>query len=154
MVIGAGLSDLRRQSSGTGADEEFALLDRAVRDATELTRSLLSYGRRRGSDAVAIPIDRFVLDSKPLLRALLPRDIELAVDLDAASAEVRMESSGLHQILVNLVANAGTRPEAWARESWSARSWRRSPSVTRARMAAHTVEASSRCRSPTTNGHE
>jgi two-component system, cell cycle sensor histidine kinase and response regulator CckA len=81
-------------------------IDRAVQQATALTRQLLSFSRRDILRARAVHVEEFVRDAVGLLRRLAGKNV--AIELSTASdiPAIRIDPASLHQILVNLVANA------------------------------------------------
>ena len=73
--------------------------------AAVLTRQLLAFSRHRGGARISVPVDETIASVRPLLRRLLPENIELVIAL-GAGASVRLEDQQLEQLLFNLAANA------------------------------------------------
>ena len=74
--------------------------------ASAITRKLLAFTRRQ----VLMPIDvdpaQVVADLVPILGPLLGDDINVALDIEATHAWVRVDPTQLEQIMVNLAVNA------------------------------------------------
>ena len=95
--------------SGTEAarDGEMDALDDVLSASTRaatLTRQLLTFSRQSGGKPIPVAVDTTIDGVRPLLRRLLPENIELDVLLDASVA-VLLADQQLEQILFNLAAN-------------------------------------------------
>ncbi len=103
-VIGAA-ADRLRSPRNDGAE---AALDiqAAVRQAAELTRSLLAYARREPIRPVALTVDGLVRDTVPVLQKLVPEGIRFTYDLASSDARVLIDPTQLRQVVMNLVGNA------------------------------------------------
>ena len=75
--------------------------------AAGLTRQLLAFSRRQVLQPKVHDLNVLVADIEPMLRRLIAENIALTVSLDARHALIRIDSTQLEQILVNLVVNAG-----------------------------------------------
>jgi signal transduction histidine kinase len=75
--------------------------------AALLTRRLMGFVRREAEEMSAMDLGHVLKEMEPTLRLLLPRSVDLRIDVQSGEALV-VESSGLRleQMLVNLVANA------------------------------------------------
>ena len=90
-----------------GVRERLLEIELAARRAADLTRQLLTYAGR-GSGAIApIDVSELFAETIDLVRAGLPRTIELDVRLDPALPAVVGDRSQLQQVVMNLVINAG-----------------------------------------------
>jgi PAS domain S-box-containing protein len=78
----------------------------AVRQAAELTRSLLAYARREPIRPVRLVLDRVVDETWPILAKLTPPGLTLARHLDADDSHVTIDPTQMRQIIMNLVGNA------------------------------------------------
>ncbi|MEA2497750.1 MAG: hypothetical protein QOH26_155, partial [Actinomycetota bacterium] len=78
----------------------------AGRRGAALTRQLLTFSRKDIAKVEVLSINDAVIDLEPLLRQLIPENIELSLRLDPESLNVVMDSSRLGQILMNLSVNA------------------------------------------------
>jgi signal transduction histidine kinase len=76
--------------------------------AALLTRRLMGFARQEGEELLSMDLGREVSEMEVTLRFLLPRTVELRVEVPAEGAIlVRSSRLRLEQMLVNLVANAG-----------------------------------------------
>jgi len=74
--------------------------------AAGLTRQLLAFSRRQVLQPKVHDLNALVSDIQPMLRRLNPEHIDFAVSLKAANGLIKIDSTQLEQILVNLVVNA------------------------------------------------
>ncbi len=91
---------------GAGGRKALADLQRAARQATKMTQQLLTMASSRGGTAKVFDLVRVVRDMAPTLRRLLGDELQLATELPAAPALVRLQSGQCEQVLLNLVVNA------------------------------------------------
>ncbi len=77
----------------------------AMDRAAELTHQLLAFGRE-GGPATAFDLGARARAAEPLLKVLLPRSIQLQIDIQEAPLPLIGHPAQVDQILVNLVANA------------------------------------------------
>ncbi len=78
----------------------------ASRQAGELTRQLLVFGRRQRMIALAVSVNDLLADMRAVLRHLLGEDITLELKLAADLGDVRADPAQVEQMIVNLLANA------------------------------------------------
>ncbi|HVR03326.1 MAG TPA: ATP-binding protein [Polyangia bacterium] len=91
----------------SGADDSALGEIRTAADrAASLTRRLLAFGRRQVYKPELIDIGVTVAAFEPLLRRLLPEDVTLVLERDAAPTPIIGDPAQLEQIVLNLVANA------------------------------------------------
>ena len=81
-------------------------LEQAIEQATELTRSLLLYGRQELERSELFSADELVREARPLLEALAGRDLQVSLSLHAPGAQVTFDRARVRQALLNLVGNA------------------------------------------------
>ncbi|HPF38511.1 MAG TPA: two-component regulator propeller domain-containing protein [Phycisphaerae bacterium] len=74
--------------------------------AARLTRQLLAYSRRLVLRPTTIDANDVILKLLPMLRQLLPDNIELTTNLTDDVASMRVDVTQLEQIVMNLVLNA------------------------------------------------
>jgi PAS domain S-box-containing protein len=88
------------------SEHTFDVLQQSLRQAADLTRSLLVYARREPVRPAALDVDQLIEQTTPLLAALAPGDVRLVTALSAPSAQVVIDPSQLRQLLLNLTSNA------------------------------------------------
>ncbi|HKE28757.1 MAG TPA: MASE1 domain-containing protein [Bryobacteraceae bacterium] len=74
--------------------------------AGELTRQLLAFGRKQVLQPKVVNLNDIVRDSDKMLRRVIGEDIELVSVLDPALRPVEADPVQLHQVILNLAANA------------------------------------------------
>lgn len=77
----------------------------AVR-ASRLTAQLLTFSQRKVFEPRAVDLNDLLRAIEPLLRRLLPENIELGLRLDPAAEPVFADQGQLEQVVINLVVNA------------------------------------------------
>lgn len=78
----------------------------AAERAAQLTRQLLAFARRQVLEPTRVEPDEVVRGLEPMLRRLLPADIELTVVTRAPGCCIHVDRLQLEQVLLNLVLNA------------------------------------------------
>ena len=78
----------------------------ASRRATDLVRQILTFSRRHEHRTDVIQLGHLIAEALKLLRASLPATIEFDLKLDPNVAAVRADPTQIHQIVLNLCANA------------------------------------------------
>lgn len=78
----------------------------AAERAAELTRRLLLFARTERQQPEELVIDEFVQSMLPALAAMLPPGTRVEPRLAAGTRAVWLDSQQLHQLLINMVANA------------------------------------------------
>ena len=106
MIVMAELSMLARDFSTDKTAERFRAMDAALEQAAELTRSLLTYGRKQKSTTHRVVVDDLLEAALPLASAVAGRGLTLTASLHAKDAVVRIEDMRLRQVVLNLVGNA------------------------------------------------
>jgi two-component system, cell cycle sensor histidine kinase and response regulator CckA len=79
---------------------------RAGGRAAELTRQLLTFGRRQPRQPEALDLGERLRGMEMMLRRTLGEDVELVLRRELASAEIWADASQVEQALLNLVINA------------------------------------------------
>jgi len=88
-------------------EHEYALgILEAGERAADLTRQLLAFGRKSMLRPEVLNLNDIVTEAGRLLRRLIGEDIELDVKLDPSLCGVEVDRSQIHQVLMNLSANA------------------------------------------------
>jgi len=106
---------------------------RTIRDATQrgadLTRRLLTFGRRGDKEAVPVLLSEAVASSLELLRHTIDRRISLRCEAAPVLPPLLFNRTDLHQVIFNLLINArDTLNEKLARPGRNEPEW--SPSIT------------------------
>ncbi len=78
----------------------------ASRQAGELTRQLLAFGRRQHAMAQAVSLNDLLTEMRAVLRHLLGEDITLELKLAPDLGDVRADPAQVEQAIVNLLSNA------------------------------------------------
>jgi PAS domain S-box-containing protein len=86
--------------------DELATIHRTVERAAELTRGLLAYARRQVLSNVELDLNEVIRQAIPLLRRMIPENIDIRFTPDPDIGTVRGDRGQLTQILVNLCVNA------------------------------------------------
>jgi two-component system, cell cycle sensor histidine kinase and response regulator CckA len=74
--------------------------------AAELTQQLLAFSRRQITQPRPLDLNRVIEESAGMFRTLLGEDIELVTTLSPSLRPVMADQGQLHQVLMNLMANA------------------------------------------------
>src|SRR5207248_1759443 len=86
--------------------EDARQIREAAERAADLTRRVLSFGRREPCQPRPLDLRKAVLDIEKILKRTLGAHIELSSDLQAAGSLVRADPTQLEQVLLNLAVNA------------------------------------------------
>lgn len=81
-------------------------IDAASEKATSLTRQLLTFSRKQAVQPVIVDMNDIVKGVQNILRRLIGEDIQLIVQYEPASANVRADPGQIEQIIMNLAVNA------------------------------------------------
>jgi len=81
-------------------------IEEAARQAAGLTSQLLAFGRRQVSHPRVVDLSTVVREADGMLHALLPANVTIELALTPNLHPVRLDPRQLHQILLNLAANA------------------------------------------------
>ena len=80
--------------------------------ARDLVRQILAFSRNTSTQPQPVSLYRLVQDALPLLRASLPATIDIASDLQQNQVTVMADPGQMHQVIMNLGANAAQAMEA------------------------------------------
>jgi two-component system cell cycle sensor histidine kinase/response regulator CckA len=86
--------------------EDAETIRAAVERATDFARQLLAFARRAPLQPQMIELGALVETLEPMLRRLVPADIELVIERPAEPASCMADAGRLEQALLNLVINA------------------------------------------------
>ncbi|HEY8923469.1 MAG TPA: ATP-binding protein [Polyangia bacterium] len=82
------------------------VIAQAGNHAATLTRQLLLFSRHRVSQTKTLDLNAVVRGLEPMLRRLLPEDIEIATSLASNLGSIEADEGQIQQIVVNLAVNA------------------------------------------------
>jgi PAS domain S-box-containing protein len=100
--------DRAREDAGADSPAQLSLAEiaSAAQRARDLVRQILTFSRREPLERRVVDLREIVQDAVKLLRASLPKGIELVATLPTALPNVLADPTQLHQVLMNLGANA------------------------------------------------
>ena len=103
-----GYSDMVFRSLGEGdpVRPKIDEIRKAGERAAELTQQLLAFSRRQIAQPRPVDLNGMVEESGAMFRSLLGDDIELATRLSRPLGQVMADPGQMHQVLMNLLANA------------------------------------------------
>jgi PAS domain S-box-containing protein len=93
-------------SPGSVGRQDAEQIAAAARRARGVVQQILAFARRRPHEAVPVDVARAVREEIPLVRAATPADLELRVRTDDDAGTVLADPTQIHQLLLNLCANA------------------------------------------------
>lgn len=96
---------LLEHSAGPQIDADLGALERSAERAADITRQLLTFSRKEGTEAGVANLSRTLEQADVILRSLIREDIEFRV-ISEDTGFVPVSPTGLEQILMNLVLNA------------------------------------------------
>jgi PAS domain S-box-containing protein len=83
-----------------------AEIEKAGQRAADLVRQLLAFSRKQVLKPRVLNVNDVAAQMEAMLRRLSGEDIEIALDLEPSLVPVRADPGQLHQVLLNLAANA------------------------------------------------
>jgi len=89
--------------------------------AKELVRQILTFSRRADREQSTLHADKVIGEVLRLMEATLPKDIEIAADLQAQDCAILAGPSQTHQIVMNLCTNAAQAMKSGGRMSVATR---------------------------------
>jgi signal transduction histidine kinase len=81
-------------------------IESAARGASTLTRQLLAFARRQPGRRSLVRLDQLLTQRLSLLQGALGQGVELALQLEAGPAQVRIDPGQLEQLIVSLALSA------------------------------------------------
>jgi two-component system NtrC family sensor kinase len=108
LTVIVGNAEILNQDAGLGEDQLQALqeISQSAEMATNLTRQLLIFSRRKALQTKAVKVKEVVENLSKLLRRLIPENISLKTIFSPADTSVLADPSMLEQILMNLAVNS------------------------------------------------
>ena len=92
--------------AGSVGREDAEQIAAAARRAKGVVRQILAFARRRPPESAPVDVAREVREELSLVRAATPANVEIRARTDASAGAVRADPTQLHQVLLNLCANA------------------------------------------------
>ncbi|MFP4474327.1 MAG: PAS domain S-box protein [Desulfatibacillaceae bacterium] len=87
--------------------EHLAEVLKAAKRARDLVGQIIAFGRQSEQGRSAVGLDSVVEEALGLIRSSLPPSIEIQSNLDAADGVILANPTQIHQVVMNLCANAG-----------------------------------------------
>jgi signal transduction histidine kinase/ActR/RegA family two-component response regulator len=79
---------------------------KAANRAKDLVQQILTFSRQNGRERKSIRVQAIIQEALRLLRASIPKTIEIVSDLDPNCKPVLGDATQIHQVLMNLCTNA------------------------------------------------
>jgi len=93
-------------AKGSKAHESSSEILKAGERARDVVRQLLTFARSNAHERQVARLQSVVREAFQLMRASVPTSIEMDMKVDAAASAVLADPTQMHQVIVNLVANA------------------------------------------------
>jgi PAS domain S-box-containing protein len=74
--------------------------------AADLTRQMLAYSGKGHVEIARLQVSTIIRDIERLVRSVIPKNVELKVDLRAELPFIEADAGQMHQVIMNLVLNA------------------------------------------------
>ncbi|MGA2246082.1 MAG: PAS domain S-box protein [Verrucomicrobiota bacterium] len=98
---------LQQDTEGNiAAQESLAEIMKSATRAKDLVQQILTFSRQREQQRHVIPLDTVVAEATKLLRASLPADIIIEMNLAADAPTVLADPTQIYQVTMNLATNA------------------------------------------------
>jgi PAS domain S-box-containing protein len=91
---------------GSPACDDAEQIAAAARRAKGVVQQILAFARRRPAEIGPVDVARIVTDELALVRAATPSNVEIVLRADPGAGAVRADPTQIHQVLLNLCANA------------------------------------------------
>jgi PAS domain S-box-containing protein len=106
VILGYGEMALRKVRAGSGLRRDIDKIMIAGERANALVERILAFSRSGIGERVAVHVEKIVRETLALFAAKLPRGIVVEQRLRAGRAAVMGDPTQIHQVLMNLLANA------------------------------------------------
>ncbi|GAB4420520.1 MAG: hypothetical protein Fur0044_17460 [Anaerolineae bacterium] len=109
LTVMTGYTDLilsRHQQPDDSEREELEQIKKAIKQATLLTRQLLTFSRKQVVQPQVINLNTIVADLETMLRRLIGEHIELVTSLEPQLGQVKADPGQMEQVVMNLAVNA------------------------------------------------
>ncbi len=105
-IIGNVAAARQDAAIGLSGDASLAQIERAAVRARSLVQQILTFSRMQAQELHTLALQPAVEETLEMLRAALPAQVELRVDLPRAPVYVRADATQVQQIVMNLCTNA------------------------------------------------
>jgi len=106
LTVIQGNAALLRESGNASGEEELDAIEHAAARAAELTRQLLTFGRKQALQRRPVDLSQSVRHVLQMLDRILGEDIEVATELERDLPAIHADGGMLEQVIVNLAVNA------------------------------------------------
>lgn len=106
VIIGYSQVLKRTLPRGSAFLEHAEEIEKAGQRAAALTRQLLAFSRQQVLAPAVLDLNSVISEMQKLLPRLIGEDIEIVMDLNAASGRVKADQGQFEQVVMNLVVNA------------------------------------------------
>jgi PAS domain S-box-containing protein len=86
--------------------ESIEQIHRSARRGSDLVKQILAFSRQSNPQKLPIRMQPILKESVNLIRATIPRNIEITRDIDPDCGMVSADPTQVHQIMMNLITNA------------------------------------------------
>ena len=107
VMMGYTEMNLDEAPAGSGVERRSREVLTAGRRARDLIAQILAFSRREEAERQPLRLAPVVKEASRMLRASLPSSVRMELDLDAENDTVLANLTQIHQVLMNLCANAG-----------------------------------------------
>jgi len=94
------------EPEGTPNARRMKLVLEAANRGKDLVKQIISFSRRKAQEKTRIRVGPVLKEGLTLLRASIPKNIEIVDEIKAESADVLADATHIHQVLINLCSNA------------------------------------------------
>ncbi len=110
-IIGFTELSLLKMETETPISRNLTEILKAAMRAKELVSHILAFSRKSGHEKKTVLVQSLVREVLRLLRPSIPSNIEICTDLDETAGPVLANGIQIHQVLMNLCANAAQAME-------------------------------------------
>jgi len=79
----------------------------SAKRARDMVQRILAFSRRMDVERKPVDMAALVQETLPLIRSAVPASVTIELDLSARRRTIKADASEMHQVLMNLTANAG-----------------------------------------------
>jgi PAS domain S-box-containing protein len=105
-IIGNVAAARQDAAIGLSADSSLAQIERAAMRARSLVQQILTFSRMQAQELHTQALQPVIDETLDMLRAAMPAQVELRVNLPEAPIHVRADATQIQQIVMNLCTNA------------------------------------------------